>query len=139
MTGYIDDITSCAAILLLFGAVLTAALRRRFPTANRLLSFAALGTVAVMTLLLIIFVIAVAASASPRFARFDVLQQPRLATWYCLASVIFAFLPVQLLWFQRIRIRASVVAALSVLLFVPSLLSIITFRSSAEPFYFPYR
>lgn len=66
MTGYIDDITSCAAMLLFFGAVLTAALRRRFPTANRLLSFAALGTVAVMTLLLIIFVIAVAASASPR-------------------------------------------------------------------------
>lgn len=128
MTGYIDDISSVAAILLLVGAIATALFRRSFPSAARLLSLAAVGTAATMTLLLVVFVVAVAISPPPRLARYD---------GFCIASALFTFLPAQLLWLRPIRQRILAVATLACLSLVPTFLSIAWLRSSADPFYFP--
>ena len=128
MTGYIDDISSVAAILLLMGAIAAALLRRSFPFAARGLSVIALGTAATVTLLLVIFIVAVASSEPPRFARYDA---------FCTVSALLTFLPAQFLWSQRVRQRILAVAALACVSLVPMLLSIASLRSSADPFHFP--
>ena len=129
MTGYIDDISSGAAILLLVGAITTALFRRSFPSATRLLALLAVGTAATITLLLVVFIVAVTTSAPPRLARYDA---------FCTASALFTFLPVQLLWLRPIRQRILAVATLACLSLVPMFLSIASLRSSADPFYFPH-
>jgi hypothetical protein len=129
MTSYIDDISSVAAILLLFGAIATALFRRTFPSAVRLLSVVAVGTAATISLLLVVFMVAVATSASPRLARYDA---------FCTASAFFTFIPAQLLWLAPIRQRILAVATLACLSLVPTFLSIASLRSSADPFYFPH-
>jgi hypothetical protein len=129
MTGYIDDISSVAAILLLVGAIATALFRRSFPSVTRFLSGVAFGTAAAITLLLVVFIVAVTTSASPRLARYDA---------FCIASALFTFLPAQFLWFRPVRQRVLAVAALACLSLVPTFLSIASLRSSADPFYFPH-
>jgi hypothetical protein len=129
MTGYIDDISSVAAILLLGCAIAAALFRRSFPSIVRLLSAAALGTAATITLLFAIFVVAVVTSAPPRFARYDAVST---------VCVLLTFFPPQLLWLPAIRRRVCGVVVVACLTFVPTLLSIGLLRSSAQPFYFPH-
>ena len=129
MTGYIDDISSVAAMLLLVGAIATALIRRSFPSAVRFLSVVAVSTAATITLLLLVFLVAVTTSPSPRLARYDA---------FCTVSALLTFLPAQLLWLQSIRQRIFAVATLACLTLVPTLLSIASLRSSADPFYFPH-
>ena len=129
MTGYIDDISCVAAILLLACAIAAALFRRTFPSIVRLLSAAALGTAAAITLLFALLVIAVVTSAPPRFAHCDALST---------VCTVLTFLPPQLLWLPAIRQRVSWVAVVACLTLVPTLLSIGLLRSSAQPFYFPH-
>jgi hypothetical protein len=129
MTGYIDDISSGAAIFLLVGAIATALFRRSFPSFARFLPVVAVWTAATISLLLVVFIVAVATSAPPRLARYDA---------FCTASALFTFLPAQFLWLRSIRQRVRTVAILACLSLIPLFLSIATLRSSAAPFYFPH-
>jgi hypothetical protein len=129
MTGYIDDISSTAAFLLLLCAGGVAIFRCWSPSAMRVLSAAAVGVAVTISLLLAVFLVALATSPSPRLARFD--------TFYTI-SAGFTFLPAQCLWFRSIRRRIVAVAAVACVSLFPMLLAIGSLRSTAAPFYFPH-
>jgi hypothetical protein len=129
MTGYIDDISSTAAFLLLLCAGGVAIFRCWFPSAIRVLSAAAVGFAATISLLLAVFLIALATSPSPQLARFDT---------FCTISAALTFFPAQLLWVRSIRRRIVAVAAVACLSFFPTLLAMGSLRSTAAPFYFPH-
>jgi hypothetical protein len=129
MTGYIDDVSSTAAFLLLLCAVGVAVFRRWFPSAIRVLSAAAVGVAATISFLLAVFLVALATSPSPPLARFDP---------FCTISAALTFLPAQLLWVRSIRRRIVAVAVLACLSLFPTILAMGLLRSTGAPFYFPH-
>src|SRR6185436_19775531 len=112
---YIDDISSVTAILLLVGAIAAALFRRSLPFAVRALSVIALSAAATITLLLVVFIVAVARSEPPRLAHYDA---------FCTVGALLTFLPAQLLWSRRIRQHILAVAALACISLLPTFLSI---------------
>ena len=129
MTGYIDDITGSAAMLLFASSITTAIARQSFPCTLRLLSALALGVAATTTLLFSVFIVAAATASPPGLPRYDA---------YCTACAIFTFLPPQFLWLQAVRGRPLVVAVIACLSLIPLFLGFAFLRSSAAPFYFSH-
>lgn len=136
ITGIIDDVAPLLGLLLVASGLAARFLGHRFPALTRFRTTTVVFAATGISILFIAFIVAAASSTPPSLERFDILTQPSLRTWYCFSAVLLTFLPVQLLWMPGLRVRPLAILGAGMLTLLPSVFAILTFRNSADPFYF---